>query len=256
MTSMDRAARAPHTESTPDAPEISPAHGSTTDLPGVPLAGDTAPQATLCADTPEGARRVFEVLFDRYHAGIYRYIARMLGDADEASDLTQDVFLKAYRTLPQTVARGDFRPEPWLYRIATNACLDALRHRRLIGWCSLNGLLALRLRRRGSWVSEAGEPYVVPGERDGTTGALGAVEVADAAGSGDPQRQALERETAAEVQATLDRLRATHRSVLLLREYHQLSYDEIAHVLGTTRAGVKSLLFRARGEFRQEWSQP
>ena len=78
-------------------------------------------------------------------------------------------------------------------------------------------------------------------------------EVADPAGWGDPQHLALVREQAAEVQATLARLRPPYRTVLLLREYRQLSYDEMAEVLSTTRSGVKSMLFKARAEFRRCW---
>ena len=55
------------------------------------------------------------------------------------------------------------------------------------------------------------------------------------------------------MRAALGRLRGRHRAVLLLREYHQLSYDEIAEVLATSRLAVRSLLFRAREEFRRVW---
>ena len=66
-----------------------------------------------------------------------------------------------------------------------------------------------------------------------------------------PERDVVNRENREEVQYILDRLNPKYRLCILLREYQGLSYDEIAQVLGTTRAAVKSLLFRAREEFRQ-----
>ncbi len=68
------------------------------------------------------------VLFEIYHARIYRYVLRLVKDPAEAEDLTQDTFLRAYR-------RGDSLRDPeavrgWLYRIATHVCLDRLRQRR------------------------------------------------------------------------------------------------------------------------------
>jgi len=73
----------------------------------------------------------FDEMVTRYHGRIYGYLLGMVGDAEQAQDLTQDTFLKAYKALPRT-------PDPvlpaWLYRIATNTALDALRHRRRLTW--------------------------------------------------------------------------------------------------------------------------
>lgn len=207
-----------------------------------------------CASTPAAHRRAFEALFEQHHARIYDFIARMIDDPAEADDLTQDVFLKAYRKLPETVARGDFRPVPWLYRIATNRCIDLLRRRRLVGWCSLDRLLPWRPwhpPRGKTWVLEPAGAYLW--SRPTAVSSAEGVEVADPTGSGDPQRQVLEHERAVDVQTALGRLRPSYRTVLLLREYRQLSYDEIAEVISSTRSGVKSLLYRARGEFRLVW---
>jgi len=74
----------------------------------------------------------FALIFEQYHAGIYRYLCRLVSDADLAEDLAQQTFLKAYRAL----AAG---PQPdnlhaWLYTIATHTAFSALRRRRLISW--------------------------------------------------------------------------------------------------------------------------
>jgi RNA polymerase sigma-70 factor, ECF subfamily len=218
--------------------------------------GTTGPSSpTARPPAPEGDRRAFDALFEAYHARIYDYVARTLDDADAAADVTQDVFLRAYRTLPETAARGAFRPEAWLYRIATNRCIDVLRHRRLLAWRSLDRLLPWRAGRGAAALFESAAPYLPAAAVRPSAAGAGATagEVADPAAWGDPPGLALRHERAADVRAALGRLRARHRTVLLLREVHQLSYDEIAEVLATSRPGVRSLLFRAREEFRRVW---
>src|SRR3954453_19196807 len=86
---------------------------------------------------PLGARNteeLFEKLYQQYEQPIYQYVYRLLGDPEDARDFTQDAFVKAYRKLPETLAKGNFQPQAWLYRIATNVCLDELRHRKLLKW--------------------------------------------------------------------------------------------------------------------------
>ena len=78
-----------------------------------------------------GRRDAFERLYGEYHAPIYNLCARVLGDREEAKDVTQDVFIKAFHQLPATDAES-FGLRPWLYRVATNACFNQLRSRRHI----------------------------------------------------------------------------------------------------------------------------
>ncbi len=79
----------------------------------------------------------FALIFEQYHAGIYRYLCRLVRDADLAEDLAQQTFVKAYRAL-SAGSRPD-RLQPWLYAIATNTAFSALRRRRLIAWLPLVG---------------------------------------------------------------------------------------------------------------------
>ena len=117
---------------------------------------------------------VFARLFAQYEQPIYQYVYRLLGDPEDARDFTQDAFVKAYRKLPETLAKGEFQPQAWLYRIATNVCLDELRHRKLVKWQPWESFVSLF------------HPSQVA--RD------------------NPERDALQDETRHEVEAVLDRL--------------------------------------------------
>ena len=162
----------------------------------------------------------FQVLFTRYQGRIYNYVYRMVGDANEAQDLTQDSFVKAY----QALQRGDVpdNPPAWLYRIASRTCLDALRRRRLIRWLPL-GRLVERRRAAGRDADESPESHLI---------------------------RAQER---ARVQQALDQLPTRYRMVLLLREYEGLTYREIAEATGDSLSTVKVTLFRARERCRREY---
>ena len=164
-----------------------------------------------------GDADAFEVIFTGYQERIYNYVLRMMGSSEDARDLTQDVFLKAYVALPKTAA--DLKLSAWLYRIATNVCLDELRRRKLKQWLSWDTYMA------------SFHPKQVAVDN--------------------PEREVLQQEAARLVQRVLVKLSPRHRLCLLLHEHEDLSCDEIADVLGTTKGAVKSLLFRAREEFRR-----
>jgi RNA polymerase sigma-70 factor, ECF subfamily len=156
-------------------------------------------------------------LFDVYHDRIYRYVLRMVKNPAEAEDLTQDTFLRAYRGHeslrdPQAV-RG------WLYRIATHACLDRLRQRKL-------------------------QVSIDTGE--------GADRV-DAVVSKSPSVLEIteRKETSACVQRCLDFLPDSYRAVILLHEAHSLTAAEIAELLGVTVTTVKIRLHRARRKLQR-----
>lgn len=87
----------------------------------------TAPE--LVRGLRAGRRDAFERLYGEYHAPIYNLCARVLGDREEAKDVTQEVFIKAFGQLPQADAES-FGLRAWLYRVATNACFNHLRSRR------------------------------------------------------------------------------------------------------------------------------
>src|SRR5579875_2352667 len=88
---------------------------------GPPDVEATAHRVTSPATSREAADQLFDELFTRYHSSIYGYILGMVGNPEQAQDLTQDTFVKAYKALP---GARDLTLPAWLYRIATNTALD------------------------------------------------------------------------------------------------------------------------------------
>jgi RNA polymerase sigma-70 factor (ECF subfamily) len=155
---------------------------------------------------------------------MYNYIARMTGDPAEAEDLTQDALLRAYRALGSF--RGGATFQTWLYRIATNICVDSLRRR----------------RRQGSRTFSLDDPLDV--EQGQITR-----DVADHAG--DPQELAEVSELRDEVGKAIGDLSPKLRSVVVLFDLEGLTYEEIAQALGLPLGTVKSRLFNARVRLRE-----
>ncbi len=99
--------------------------------PAAPVTGQTAEQV-LVAGARRGDAAAFTEIFERYHHRIVNYLYGLVHDRELAHDLAQDSFLKAYTALPRM--GDDLRLAPWLYRIAGNTALSALRRRKLIRW--------------------------------------------------------------------------------------------------------------------------
>ncbi len=152
----------------------------------------------------------FDELFTRYHAHIYGYLLGLVGNAEQAQDLTQDTFLQAYKAFSRT---PDLAPPTWLYRIATDVALDALHWRR----------------------RPAAFP-VAPGN-DRQWVAVGAGMASACA------------EHAA-MPTVLVRLTPRQRACLLLRARDGFSIDEIAHILGISAGNVKVTLHRVKEQCR------
>jgi RNA polymerase sigma-70 factor (ECF subfamily) len=188
--------------------------GGTPGVEGLALAID---EKSWVARAREGDSTAFEAIYSRYERRIYAFVYRLMGNAEDAYDLTQDTFIKAYQALPRTAP--DLNLSAWLHRIASNACMDVLRRRKLIRWLP--------------WETFDTNPGMEPAADD------------------DPVGEYNQFETSGEVQSVLDRLTPKHRMSLVLKEYQGLSCDEIGDVMGLSRSAVKSLLFRAREEFRQ-----
>jgi RNA polymerase sigma-70 factor (ECF subfamily) len=168
-----------------------------------------------------GQQHRFAELVNRYQTQIVNYVCRMLGNYEDAVDLSQDVFLKAYSAL------GSYRPQypfpAWLFRIARNAAIDEIRKRRLLT-VSLDAPVEFD---------------------DGTAGR----EVASPAL--DPQDSYLGDEFAGRVSAAIDELPEKYREPIVLRHSGGLSYEEIADALELPIGTVKTRIFRARDALRQ-----
>ena len=164
-----------------------------------------------------GDTTAFETLVGLYENKVYGLALRMCGNEEDAWDVSQEAFLAAWRALPGF--RGESGFSTWLYRLTANAAIDCLRREK---------------RRKGELSLEGGElPLTLPD-----------------AGPG-PQEAAEGGELRAAVNAALSRLTDQHRTVLILRELQELSYEEIAGVLGLDLGTVKSRISRARGALRK-----
>ncbi|MDP8921509.1 MAG: sigma-70 family RNA polymerase sigma factor [Chloroflexota bacterium] len=163
----------------------------------------------------------FDEIFATYQERIYNCIYRLVGNAEEAHDLTQETFLRAYTGLSKI--EGELKVGPWLYRIATNLCMDQLRRRKLIRWEPWDAFVSLF------------HPKQVA--RD------------------NPEQDALRQESRDLVHRVLQELPPRYRICLVLREYNGMSCEEIGEVIGSSRSAVKSLLFRAREEFREVYER-
>lgn len=167
----------------------------------------------------QGRLEHFGELVARYQTRIYNMAYRMVHSREEAEDITQETFLNVYRALG--TFRGD-RFSPWIYKIASNLCLDYLR------------------RRRPATVS-----------LDAPVGPEGDIprEIADETFL--PEEAALIGSLGLDVQQAIDRLPDKYKSVLVLRHIEDLTYEEIAEILNLPLGTVKTRLFRARENLRQ-----
>jgi RNA polymerase sigma factor (sigma-70 family) len=160
----------------------------------------------LIALIRRGHHGAFDALFQRYQSRLLAFCRHMLGSAEDAEDVLQEVFTAAFNAM-----LADDRPinaRPWLYRIARNRCLNHLRRPAAAGIDSMDVF-----------------------ERDG------GVTTADTVHRREEFRQ---------IVADVQELPETQRTALLLREIDALSYDQIAEAMDTTVPSVKSLLVRAR----------
>jgi RNA polymerase sigma-70 factor (ECF subfamily) len=165
----------------------------------------------------------FEELVERYQHRLVAVMAHLVGNAEEAEDLAQEVFLRVYR------ARKKYRPRSkfstWLFTIANNLALNALRAR----------------QRR---------PVVPLNTRDsGPLGPRPQEQLAPDPGTG-PQQKVQKAELAQRIRAALETLNERQRLAVMLNKFEDMNYAEIAEVMGLTTKAVKSLLSRARTNLR------
>lgn len=170
------------------------------------------------ADARRGDTAAFESLLRRYEKRVLALTGRMCRNPEDAQEAAQEAFLAAWQGLPSF--RGDASFSTWLYRLASNACVDLLR-------------------REGRHSGAAG-PSLNDEESD--------LHLPDDAPG--PQEQAERRELREQIETALQALTPEHRQVLVLREMHQLSYDEIAQVLKLDVGTVKSRINRGRKQLR------
>ena len=164
----------------------------------------------------DGDANAFELIVREYEKGVYNVALRMTGSREDALDVSQEAFIKAYNSL--RFFRGDSKFSVWLYRIVSNACLDFLRS---------------RSRRAESSLSVENDE----GETVET-------EIPDESLS--PETLYERKLTRSALQRGLRALPEDQRKILLLRELQGFSYEEIGRILSIESGTVKSRIFRAR----------
>lgn len=181
--------------------------------------------AELIGDAQKGCRSAFETLVQRYDHAILRLALRLTGSEQDAQDIYQEAFLKAYRNI------GRFRSESsfytWMHRIVTNLCMDRLRSKHFI--------------------RETAPVYVGP---DGRISDL-FEHVADPHTASDPECQVFRKELARHIGHALKRLTARERLVFQLRHYEALKLRTIGQMLNTSEETAKNTLFRATHKLRK-----
>jgi RNA polymerase sigma factor (sigma-70 family) len=194
---------------------------ATTSAPVVEDQARTREEERLARRAADGDGAAFATLYDRYERRIFNYCLRLLNSPDDASDATQEAFLKVLQRLPKLGDR-ELNFSAYLYTAARNASYDMIGR-----------------RKRAEPVDEIPEPAGA-GARE-----LGAIDE-------DPERAALLDSFQADVQDANARLPERQREVLVMREVDELSYDEIAEIMDMNRNSVAQLISRARIKLRDE----
>ena len=188
---------------------------------------DSGPSdSELCCMAAHGsAERAFKLIYTRYRDRIFRLASTYTADSDDASDITQQVFIRAHRSIGQF--RGHSQLYTWLYRIAINCCKDWVKQAHYVR----------NDRRDEAWWSEraTGECLFTRPVRTES-----AVE---------------SRETRDILRVALEKLKPEFREALVLREVQGLSYREVGVALSCTEGTVKSRISRARHQLRNELSR-
>lgn len=166
-----------------------------------------------------GDEAAFKEFFDGHHEAVFHLCFHMVWDLQEAEDITQEVFFKAYLTMNKF--RGESKVSTWLYRVAVNLSLNHRRRKKFKHILSLD------------FFSEKGDEQ---GE--------------------DPRKGPMERLTEAEekllVDKAVDSLPKNQRVAVILNHYEGLSYREISGIMGLSVSSVRSLLYRAKQRLQKK----
>ena len=173
-----------------------------------------------------GDKRAFEVLIHRHQRSVLNFIFRFMGNRTDAEDLTQEVFLRVWK------AAGIYKPDAkfttWLYRIATNLCINkqrAIRIRRLFARFHSQ---EQRQDSKDSFITDKGAELLTPEDR------------------------LIDSEQSVQLLNALNKLPTSQRIAILLKIYDEMSYQEIAQIMDRSVSAVDSLLIRAKKNLRKK----
>lgn len=167
-----------------------------------------------------GDQKAFESLVRRYQRQVANLIYMKMGGGDDVEDMAQEVFIRVYRSLPKF--KFDASVFSWIYKITLNLCIDEIRKRKIRKIVSLDFLTEDVLEK-----NKESKDHLLPSD----------ILLGD-------ERRSI-------IRSALDRLSPEHKDILILREYQDLSYNEIAETLHLTLEAVKSRIFRARVELKE-----
>ncbi len=165
-----------------------------------------------------GDLKAYEILIRRYQHKVYNLAAKMVRNREDARDLAQDTFIRVYQNLPRF--RGDSSFGTWVYRVASNKCLDYLRKKK------------------------------VEGERVVLSTFENDVHFSDSRDS--PEESAIREDENRRLRDALDSLPKAYRIAIILQHYQQLSYKEIAEVLELPVKTVATRIYRAKIILREK----
>jgi len=169
-------------------------------------------ESQLVAACLAGSREAFDLIVERHRRSVYLLCYRFVGNHEDASDLSQDVFVRAYKGLQRF--RGQSSLGTWLYRIGVNVCLNRVSAKR-----------------------PATEPIDARPHLDER--------------AQDPAVELLKGERASQVRQAISQLPRKQRATVILRVYHELSHEEIAGILGSSVGAVKANFFHALGNLKR-----
>jgi RNA polymerase sigma factor (sigma-70 family) len=179
----------------------------------------------LVAAVRQGHENAFTELYARYQRRVHAYVLGMVKDHGRAEDVTQEVFISAYRRMRETERPIAFKP--WVYEIARNACIDAFR--------------------RGKRAEEV--------SFDADEDLRGVDQTRLHSGAPTPDAQIDAKQRLDHLCGAFGGLSETHHRILVMRELEGLSYREIGECLGMSRPAVESTLFRARRRLTEEYEE-
>lgn len=186
-------------------PHIQPPRAFVADPSTTPCVDPGADDAALVAAARAGAREAFDLLVERHRRVVYRVCYRFVNNHEDAADLAQDVFVRAYRGL--AAYKGDAAFSTWIYRIAVNTSLNKV------------SLKAPSLEELSP------ERHVSADEG--------------------PDRAVDRAEQARHVRRAIAQLPRKQRATVILRMYHELPHEQIAKILGSSVGAVKANFFHA-----------
>jgi RNA polymerase sigma-70 factor (ECF subfamily) len=167
----------------------------------------------LMLKVKKGDVKAFETLVERYQKSLYNFALRMLGSEEDASDMTQEIFLRVYKSAPNYEVKAKFAT--WIFRIAKNLCLNFIRDKK---------------------------NTPLPSNFDNET----EFEIPDSNITNNPLRTVEAKEMSRRVAQAVHKLPESLKITVILCKYHEMPYEEAAEIMGCTVNALKIRIHRAR----------